>query len=887
MPRWFSGAAATDTGRRGLAVLLVAYVVLIVTVAGLVYQSRLGERDALRDRTATRIASIASEMSDNIPLLTQRLVTIAERRLAGEIDARQFRELAMDQGFAAALVLDSDARLLAYASEQIPLAEFGPRQADVRVALSRPDGLSDVIETRPGGLRLVAFTVPFKSAAGEPRVLSVVNPVGGSPLSQFLQNISSLPTHRAYLYDAQGALVAREAAGTPPLTLRAAEPELSAAVERAPSGTATIGDRDTYYTSAPVPGTSWRLLFAVETAQLYAPLDGPGQWVPWVVLAAFTVTGLMAIGIANRFHQQGRRLAESEGRSRSILSSTPDAFIGIDGHSIITDWNPAAEALLGWPAEEVLGRPAEAVYVPEHLRAVHAAAIAGLAAGDYELPTGATTFEVKHRDGRIVPVELVASAVPRDDGWLVHAFLRDLTPRLTADRELRALAGIVAATTDAVLSKRLDGTIMTWNPASERLYGWTADEMVGRGVEVLVPEEKQAELQAIMHSASAGIPVPPFETVRRRKDGTLVDVSLSVSPLLDGDGTVIGACATARDITQSLRQAAELREAEELFRLAFDAVPVGMGLTSLRSEDRGRLLRVNGGLCWMLGYTAEELLRRTFMDITHPDDVEAELEMLTPFLEGRQRTIRFEKRYVRGDGSTVWAMVSSAVVDGPDGRPRYAVTQVEDITARRAEQERLTALALADPLTGLANRLLFDDRLAQAVHRAGRHDRTIAIVYCDLDHFKPVNDQFGHAVGDELLRQVGHRLMVAMRPSDTVARLGGDEFAVICEDLPNADTALAIADRVRATVEGTYLVSAGAVRIGCSVGVATAHGAHIESRELVARADLSMFSDKRTRRSGDPLAGLRHRREATAREADLETDVAAPEPVAENATPSS
>jgi diguanylate cyclase (GGDEF)-like protein len=275
------------------------------------------------------------------------------------------------------------------------------------------------------------------------------------------------------------------------------------------------------------------------------------------------------------------------------------------------------------------------------------------------------------------------------------------------------------------------------------------------------------------------------------------------------------------------------------------------------------------------------------MDITHPDDVEAELEMLTPFLEGRQRTIRFEKRYVRGDGSTVWAMVSSAVVDGPDGRPRYAVTQVEDITARRAEQERLTALALADPLTGLANRLLFDDRLAQAVHRAGRHDRTIAIVYCDLDHFKPVNDQFGHAVGDELLRQVGHRLMVAMRPSDTVARLGGDEFAVICEDLPNADTALAIADRVRATVEGTYLVSAGAVRIGCSVGVATAHGAHIESRELVARADLSMFSDKRTRRSEDPLAGLRTRREATARPADLETDVAAPEPVAENATPSS
>jgi diguanylate cyclase (GGDEF)-like protein/PAS domain S-box-containing protein len=630
-------------------------------------------------------------------------------------------------------------------------------------------------------------------------------------------------------------------------------------------------------------------VFSVPTAELYSPLTGPGQWVPWAVLAAFTVTGLLAMGLARRYEQQGRRLAESHVRYRSILNGTPDAFIGIDERTVITDWNPAAEAMLGWAAEEVVGRPAADVYVPEHLREAHTRAVAQLAAGDYDLPTTATQFEVRHRSGRIVPVELVVSAVPWDSGWRLHAFLRDLTPRREAERELRTLAGIIAATTDAVLTKRLDGTITTWNPAAERLYGWRADEIVGRGVETLVPEAKLPEVKALMRSAAAGIPVPAFETVRRRKDGTLVDVSLSVSPLLDVDGTVIGACATARDITESLRQASELREAEERFRLAFDAVPVGMALTSLEPANRGRLLRVNGGFCWMLGYTEEELLRRTFEDITHPDDVEAELEMLAPFMEGRQRTIRFEKRYVRGDGSTVWAMVSSAVVDGPDGAPRYAVTQVEDITARRAEQERLTALALADPLTGLANRLLFDDRLAQAVHRAGRHDRTIAVVYCDLDHFKPVNDQFGHAVGDELLRQVGHRLLVAMRPSDTVARLGGDEFAVICEDLSNAEAAITIADRVRSTVEGTYLVSAGAVRIGCSVGVATAAGAHIETRELVARADLSMFSDKRTRRSRQPMVGLAERPRETP-DAPAGPAVATDDPngtVREKATPSS
>jgi diguanylate cyclase (GGDEF)-like protein/PAS domain S-box-containing protein len=853
MLRWFDGAAKADTGRRGLAVLLVAYVVLVVTVAGLVHQSRQGERDALRQRIDTRVDGTAKAVSDFVGDLQAHERTLARNRLTGDIDPREFEDFVEDQGFDGAVVLDARGRVVVNSPAAVPLRGvlFGPRYRHLSDALTGRPSVSEVVPAADPTIHIVAFSVPYTTPDGSTRVFSGAYSAGDTPLKPYLRNVSALPSHRAYLVDARNAIIALDGSyhrARPDLATY--DPDLAKALEAGGQGEATVSGKLTYFTSAEVAGTPWRLVFSAPTAEVYSPLQGPGQWVPWAVLAAFTVTGLLAIGLASRYDGQSRRLAESHVRYGSILNRTPDAFIGIDERTVITDWNPAAEAMLGWPAEEVLGRPAADVYIPEHLREAHTQAVTLLAAGEYELPTAATEFEVSHRDGHIVPVELVVSAVPWDSGWRLHAFLRDMTPRRAAERELRTLAGIIAATTDAVLTKRLDGTITTWNPAAEKLYGWRADEVVGRSVEVLIPEAKRPELQALMRSASAGVPVPAFETVRRRKDGTTVDVSLSVSPLLDGDGTVIGACATARDITESLRQASELREAEERFRLAFDAVPVGMALTSMDPGERGRLLRVNGGFCWMLGYTEEELLQRTFDDITHPDDVEAEIEMLAPFMAGRQRTIRFEKRYVRGDGSTVWAMVSSAVVDGPDGTPRYAVTQVEDITARRAEQERLTALALADPLTGLANRLLFDDRLAQAVHRAGRHDRTIAVVYCDLDHFKPVNDQFGHAVGDELLRQVGHRLMVAMRPSDTVARLGGDEFAVICEDLANAEQAITIADRVRTTVEGTYLVSAGAVRIGCSVGVATASGAHIETRELVARADLSMFSDKRTRRTG-------------------------------------
>jgi diguanylate cyclase (GGDEF)-like protein/PAS domain S-box-containing protein len=851
---------AVETGRRGLAVLLSAYLVLVVTVAALVYQSRASERDALRERINTRVSSTSQAIGDFVKDLQARETTLANTRLTRDLDERWFQDFVQDQGFHGAVVLDGRGRVLASAPGDVPLVgePLAQRYPHLTEALRGRPSVSNVFAAANPRVHLVGFGVPFTTAAGRLRVFSASYEAGETPLKPYLRNVSSLPSHRAYLIDAAGTIVARDGAyDRGRATLTQADAGLATALATRTAGETTVDGRTTYFVTSPIEGTPWRLVFSAPNAEVYAPLSGPGQWVPWAVLAAFTVTGLMAMGIAMRFDTQGRRLADSEARSRSILAGTPDAFIGIDERGVITDWNPAAEDMLGWRADEVVGRTADEVYVPRHLQESHRQAVEGLAAGTYALPTAATTFEVRHRDGRAVPVELVVSALPWESGWRLHAFLRDMSPRRAAEQELRSLAGIVAATGDAILSKRLDGTIMTWNPAAERLYGWRADEIVGHNVERLMPEEKLPELQALMRSVAAGIPVPAFETVRQRKDGTRVAISLTVSPLVDAEGAVIGACASARDVTESHRQASELREAEQRFRLAFDAVPVGMVLSSLGTEDRGRLLRVNDGFTWMLGYTEEELQQRTFDDITHPDEIAAETEMLGPFMEGKQRTIRFEKRYIRGDGSTVWAMVSSAVVDGPDGTPRYAVTQVEDITARRAEQERLTALALADPLTGLANRLLFDDRLEQAVHRAGRHDRTIAVVYCDLDLFKPVNDQFGHAVGDELLKQVGHRLMVAMRPSDTVARLGGDEFAVVCEDLPNAESAITIADRVRTTVEGTYLVSAGAVRIGCSVGVATAAGAHIESRELVARADLSMFSDKRARRSQEAIDSLR------------------------------
>jgi diguanylate cyclase (GGDEF)-like protein/PAS domain S-box-containing protein len=582
----------------------------------------------------------------------------------------------------------------------------------------------------------------------------------------------------------------------------------------------------------------------VPTAVLYEPLSGSGRWVPWAGLVAFGIAGLLGLVVAGRYVAGRRRLAESQARQEAILATAPDAFVGINEDGAITDWNTAAAALFGWRPTEVLGRPVADVLIPQRYQAAyHAGLDHFLRTGQRSLPATAVTLHAMHRDGREVPVELMLAPLRWGESWRFHAFLRDITARLAAEQTVRSLAAIVASSADAIYTRHTDGTVASWNQAAERLLGYPAAEMIGQPTNRLISPEDRLAFQAAVDRVAAGQHVGHFDTGHQRKDGTDVAVSVSMSPLRDAADAVIGVSLSARDITLAQAHADELSEAEERFRLAFDLVPVGMALTSLAPTDPGRVVRANATFCRLFGYTEDELQARTFHDVTHPDD----RDHTGPLLTGAQKTASFEKRYLRRDGTTIWALVNTAAVDGTAGQPHYAVTHVQDITASRAESERLRTMALSDPLTGLANRLLFQDRLAHAVYRAQRHDRTLAVIYCDLDGFKPVNDEFGHGIGDEVLRAVAHRLREATRPSDTIARLGGDEFAILCEDLADFDIAKLIAERIRTNVEGTYLVSTGTLQIGCSVGLATAIGPQIDPGTLVEHADRNMYTDKRQR----------------------------------------
>ena len=283
-------------------------------------------------------------------------------------------------------------------------------------------------------------------------------------------------------------------------------------------------------------------------------------------------------------------------------------------------------------------------------------------------------------------------------------------------------------------------------------------------------------------------------------------------------------------------------DGDPLFEVAFDHAPVGMALLDLS----GRWFRVNPALSQLLGYSAAELTAMSPPDICHADDRTAEFDVAAALTSG-QPLVTVEQRYRHRAGHIVWVRRSSSLVRDSAGFPEYVVAAYEDIGARRSEDARLTYLALHDALTGLANRALLDDRLTQAIAQRDRDGGAVAVLFCDVDGLKVVNDRFGHPFGDELLVAVAERLNTQVRASDTVARIGGDEFVVVSNVREPAD-AHAMSGRLAAAVEGFLSAPDGTrVPVRISVGYAVSAEQPVDGATLLRDADASMYSAKRER----------------------------------------
>jgi diguanylate cyclase (GGDEF)-like protein/PAS domain S-box-containing protein len=277
-----------------------------------------------------------------------------------------------------------------------------------------------------------------------------------------------------------------------------------------------------------------------------------------------------------------------------------------------------------------------------------------------------------------------------------------------------------------------------------------------------------------------------------------------------------------------------------LYRAAFESSPLAMAVL----DPGGRFFRVNTALCELVGHTTEELLDRPYESIADPDDDFDHHDSLAGYPV--ELGVTDERKLRHRDGRTVWARLSAQTF-GDDPADPWTICVWEDVDERRRTHERLAHLALHDALTGVANRTLLDDRLAQALRARERDGGVVAVLFCDVDDFKSVNDRFGHRFGDTLLEVVATRLSSAVRSGDTVARVGGDEFVVVSlvHDLADAD---ALLFRVGESLGAGMRVPGGSgLPLSVSVGMAIAADAVASAAELLECADRQMYAVKRRR----------------------------------------
>lgn len=318
------------------------------------------------------------------------------------------------------------------------------------------------------------------------------------------------------------------------------------------------------------------------------------------------------------------------------------------------------------------------------------------------------------------------------------------------------------------------------------------------------------------------------------------DLQLLLRELALDVGNALGRLDQKRELEQQQMAAAfEKQRFEDIFRRA----PNGIALTALTAE--GEFLNVNPRLCALLGYDEAALTQRSLRDTTHPDDWPLTVENRNRLLRQEVDSYRIEKRYLHKDGSIVWASVTASLLRDGNDQPVSVITQVEEIGESRALIERIQRLAFSDLLTSLPNRSALLEYLPQAMARSQRDEQLLAVGFLDLNDFKPINDQYGHATGDYVLQQIAKRLSRVTRITDYVARLGGDEFVLVWESVQSVAEVLLLLDRVQMALQDGILLPEGVViHVSASCGVTIYPFDEADPGLLLAHADQAMYAAK-------------------------------------------
>lgn len=446
------------------------------------------------------------------------------------------------------------------------------------------------------------------------------------------------------------------------------------------------------------------------------------------------------------------------------------------------------------------------------------------------------TFEAVHihRSGRRIPVEMHIRLIERDGKDYTLNICRDISERKLKELEYQT---IVQTTTDGFwIANAQDARILDANEAYCRMIGYSRDELLSMHIfDVEVnesAEETPAHTKTIMTSKHDF-----FETRHRHKQGHLIQIeaSVSYSELRGGVFFVF-----VRDISARKRHEEELALAASVFNASSASI--------LITDADNRIVSVNPAFTAITGYEPHEVMGRMPSMLSSGKQSKAFYHDMWQSLK-RDQNWHGELWNRRKDGELYAEQLTINVIVNRDGSVHRHVAIFSDITEKKHAEDLMLRQANYDTVTNLPNRRLFLDRLDQEIKKCRRATLFLALLFIDLDHFKEVNDTYGHDVGDQLLIEAARRINSCVRSSDTAARLGGDEFTIILAELTDTNKVEMVADTILNVLEQPFHINEVNMHISGSIGIALYPSDASDANELITQADNAMYAAKRRGRN--------------------------------------
>ncbi len=513
------------------------------------------------------------------------------------------------------------------------------------------------------------------------------------------------------------------------------------------------------------------------------------------------------------------------------------AVIGPDGTLL---WvNRAMLDLVGFPEAELVGHSvAELVHESDRERMTDALAALGEQPISMARVQGPTPGSWLHVSLSLLPAE-------GDHGPAILAQAVDVTSSVQTQVSLEVMSENVLD----VVTLIDDAGRITWaSPSVRAVLGPESDsaEIIGREITRLIAHE---DLQGFTDALAGSEPgqEPTTRTVRfRSSSGAYRYMSVTARPVADA-GTGRRTAIAMRDVTEELRAKRELARSEEQFRMAMLGAPEGMAVT----DSQDRIVQVNPALCELLGTSSQALIGHRFREYIPEEEREQVDQWRERLLWGNIAIERCQHR-LTSHTSEVWVDHSVGIMRDDLGNPALFVHQFADRTAARRLEADLTYKASHDLQTGLANKESLKTRLTQRLGMPPESASTVGVLFCDIDNLKPINDRYGHLVGDAVISAVANRLERAVRRQDEVARYGGDEFFIVLDHCDSIQELALVARNVQSAASHPVETSMGAIDVSISVGAVLAEST-AETDEALRRADEALY---RAKRSGGNRIGV-------------------------------